>query len=104
MPRRTIPGHEIVGTVTEADDGAGVAVGDRVAVDPLLGCRDKGLEPCSECRAGRPQVCHATGRSGMLTPGHGSGYNAVYGGGWAEQVVEPAARVHPVPDGTPRRS
>ncbi|MBW3561258.1 MAG: zinc-binding dehydrogenase [Actinobacteria bacterium] len=98
MPRRTIPGHEIVGTVTEADDDAGVAVGGRVAVDPLLGCRDKGLEPCPECRAGRPQVCHATGRSGMLTPGHGSGYNAAYGGGWAEQVVAPAARVHPVPD------
>lgn len=97
MPRRTIPGHEIVGTVTQADDDAGVTLGDRVAIDPLLGCRDKGLEPCPECRAGRPQVCHAAGRSGMFTPGHGSGYNAAYGGGWAEQVVAPAERVHPVP-------
>lgn len=45
-----------------------------------------------------PTITALAGMPRRTIPGHGSGYNAVYGGGWAEQVVAPAARVHPVPD------
>lgn len=56
-----------------------------------------------ELRGGRPQLCHDVGGGGEFTPGHGAGYHADYGGGWAEEVVAPAGRVFPVPDGLDER-
>lgn len=99
VPRRIVPGHEVVGVVTEADPGAGVAVGDRVVAEPTLSCEDKGLPPCDRCRAGDDEACERVAVAGRLTPGHGFGHGARYGGGWAQEVVAPARRVLPVPDG-----
>ncbi len=53
-----VPGHEIVGVVKAAGPRAlerwGVAVGDRVAVEPFLSCRT-----CSRCVAGDYRHCKA---------------------------------------------
>ncbi|WP_417507376.1 Zn-dependent oxidoreductase [Marinomonas gallaica] len=51
FPRVT--GHEFSGVVTAlADDVEGLAVGDRVCVDPVISCGT-----CYPCRAGRHNVC-----------------------------------------------
>jgi L-idonate 5-dehydrogenase len=46
-------GHEFVGEVAQVGAGVqGVAVGDRIAVDPSLACR-----ACRSCREGRENLC-----------------------------------------------
>jgi len=45
------PGHEFCGVV-ERVDGPAVQVGERVVVDPNLGCGE-----CPYCQAGRPNLC-----------------------------------------------
>jgi 2-desacetyl-2-hydroxyethyl bacteriochlorophyllide A dehydrogenase len=48
-----VMGHEAVGTVVEAaPDVAGVAEGDFVAINPVVGCGE-----CRYCRAGDDNVC-----------------------------------------------
>ncbi len=76
-----IPGHEIAGTVV--DVGATVttvAVGDRVAVDPLRPCRT-----CDACRAGRPSLCATL-----------QAYGATHDGGFAPYTAVEAVNVHKI--------
>ena len=48
-----IVGHECCGEIVECGSGVnGVAAGDRVAIDPVLGCGS-----CRACRAGRANAC-----------------------------------------------
>jgi len=91
-------GHEIVGTVSHAGSAAGIAEGTRVVAEPILSCRDRGFAPCDACRAGEDHRCGRAAEAGTLPAGHGFGFNARYGGGWAEQLVVPAWRCLPVPD------
>lgn len=93
-----IPGHEVVGVVTEAPSDAAVAEGDRVVVEPLLSCRDKGFAPCARCEAGDDHVCEHFADGGNQHPGAGFGLNARYGGGWCQELVAPAHRAFKVPD------
>ena len=95
-----VPGHEIVGVVSGAGRHAGIAEGTRVVAEPLLSCRDRGREEdeCSHCRSGLFWHCDAAPDGGSLDPGQGFGFNARYGGGWAQQLVAPASRCVPVPD------
>lgn len=55
-PAPFVPGHEIVGVVEAAGDRAlerwGVEVGQRVAVELFLACRE-----CDRCRAGHYRLC-----------------------------------------------
>jgi L-iditol 2-dehydrogenase len=77
-------GHEVVGTVSET--GPGVtrwSVGDRVILNPMLACRQKGLEPCPACRRGDYGVC----RRATDGTGHISGFSPLTGGGWSEGMV-----------------
>lgn len=62
-------GHECAGTVVQAGPAAGVRVGQRVAVDPLVACGQ-----CDQCLAGRENTC----RSQMFLgcPGQLEGSNA----------------------------
>jgi threonine dehydrogenase-like Zn-dependent dehydrogenase len=57
----TIPGHEPLGIIDEIGERAaarwGVAVGDRVAVEPLIPC-----EQCEACRSGERTRCSGWGR------------------------------------------
>ncbi len=77
-------GHEVVATVTETGpDVTGWAVGDRVVVNPLLSCAQKGADQCPACRRGDYGVCRrATDGRGGLT-----GFSPLAGGGWSDELL-----------------
>lgn len=88
-------GHEIVATVAEA----GPAVerwssGDRVIVNPMLSCRQKGLEPCAACARGDYGVC----RRATDGTGHITGFSPLTGGGWGDELVVHESQLHPQGD------
>ncbi|GHA60606.1 L-idonate 5-dehydrogenase [Streptomyces tauricus] len=93
-----ILGHEIVGTVlaygagADADADGTPAPGTEVAVHPATPCG-----ACPECTAGRRNVCRDTRYLGSAarTP-HVQG-------GFATQVVVPAAQLRPLPPNLPLR-
>jgi 2-desacetyl-2-hydroxyethyl bacteriochlorophyllide A dehydrogenase len=86
-PRRIPPlvmGHEVVGTVDAAGDGAAAdLIGRRVVVMPVVSCGS-----CELCREGRPNLCRDRVLMGMNFPG-----------GFAEACTIPATHVLPVPEG-----
>jgi D-arabinose 1-dehydrogenase-like Zn-dependent alcohol dehydrogenase len=64
-----VPGHEFAGIVvalgSDVDPAAdGIAVGDRVAVDPSLYCME-----CHYCRIGRNNLCERWNAIGVSRPG-----------------------------------
>ncbi|HWK26590.1 MAG TPA: alcohol dehydrogenase catalytic domain-containing protein [Solirubrobacter sp.] len=78
------PGHELVATVSAVGSAVhGIAVGDRVVVEPSLVCGE-----CRNCRSGRYNVCDRLLVIGCQAPG-----------GMADYLAVPAAKVVPVPDG-----
>ncbi len=79
-----IPGHEGAGEVAALGDGVeGLAVGQRVAIEPALSCGT-----CEFCREGRPNICpHVVFRS---TPPHN--------GLMCEFAVLLAEQCLPIPD------
>ncbi|MEJ2503718.1 MAG: zinc-binding dehydrogenase [Gemmatimonadota bacterium] len=77
-------GHEIVATVLEAGPAVtGWSEGDRVIVNPMLSCVQKGLEPCPACARGDYGVC----RRATDGTGHITGFSPLTGGGWGDQLV-----------------
>ncbi|GAB2477629.1 2,3-butanediol dehydrogenase [Xylanimonas ulmi] len=77
-------GHEFAGVVAEVGEGAqGVAVGDRVVVEPYIVCGR-----CDACERGRYNVCATLGFVGL------SGF----GGGFSRYVVAETRWVHPLGD------
>ena len=69
-----IPGHEVVGTVTEVGNLVqGIAVGDNVLVYPWIGCGN-----CAACRIGNDNVCDTPRSLGVFQ-----------NGGYAEYVLVP---------------
>ena len=92
-------GHEIAGEVVEVGPDCDVAVGTPVAVDPVIACAARGIEPpCPKCAAGAASACTNIG-TGVLTQGMGLGFTAGLGGGWSEQVVAHRSQLHPLPGG-----
>ena len=83
-----VPGHEIVGELPN---------GQRVVVQPALGCAVRGLEPCPECAAGLPALCRHT-IDGTISAGLQTGYCRDCGGGWSEALVAHESQLHEVPD------
>lgn len=82
-------GHEVVGTVVAYGDGAsGPVAGTAVAVHPATPC---GV--CPECADGRRNVCRDTRYLGSAAR-----FPHVQGG-FAAQVVVPAAQLRPLPAG-----
>lgn len=76
-------GHEFCGTVLEAGPGvAGVAPGDRVAVEPHYRCGT-----CPRCESGEYNICRHFGFAGLMGDG-----------GMAERAVVPAYMLHRLPD------
>jgi 2-desacetyl-2-hydroxyethyl bacteriochlorophyllide A dehydrogenase len=59
-----IPGHEVSAVVEQAGEAAGLAPGQRVAVDPVFACGT-----CYPCRTGRPNVCAALAVLGIHRDG-----------------------------------
>jgi uncharacterized zinc-type alcohol dehydrogenase-like protein len=93
QPFPVVPGHEIVGTVTEI--GSGVTkhqVGDRVGV----GCMVNSCGDCANCRNGDEQYC----LSGMVPTYAGTDRDGTTTqGGYSTHVVVDADYVLSVPDG-----
>jgi propanol-preferring alcohol dehydrogenase len=82
-----VPGHQIVGTVERAGEGAErFAVGDRVGV-PWLGWTDG---ECRYCRSGRENLCDRA---------RFTGYDI--DGGYAEAAVADERFCFPIPEGYP---
>ncbi len=82
-----VMGHEFAGVVAAlGEDVTGVAIGARVAVNPLVSC-----ESCDQCAAGREQRCRKRRSIGV---------NLGLQGGFAEYVVAPARNAIPLADST----
>lgn len=97
-----VPGHEVVADVVAVGPAAtGVEEGQRVVLDPWLGCRPRGIEPiCPACRAGDNSLCHNF-TVGDLGPGLHVGVTTGAPGGWADLLPAHCSMVVPVPDGLP---
>lgn len=81
-------GHEIAGTVAAIGDGvSGIAVGDRVAVNPSRWC-----ETCPNCRAGRHNLCDNIYFMGSAskTPHMQGGFSSLFDAVPAQCVKLPA--------------
>lgn len=97
-------GHEIAGTVVEAGHDCPVAVGTRVAVDPVIPCLPRGIDPpCAHCARGWTSCCLNLD-SHVATGGRALGYTQGLGAGWAEQVLGHRSMLHPIPDGVPEQA
>ncbi len=77
-----IMGHEVVGEVVSAPQGAPYQDGQRVLVDPCVACGW-----CHLCRAGKPNLCINGGLLGRDVDGV-----------FAQYVAAPVSRLIPVPD------
>ena len=91
-------GHENVGTVVEAGPAAGVEVGARVVVEPLLPCVTRGFtDLCAACARGDYNLCSRFAE-GTLAPGIGHGTCRDVGGSWGEIMLAHRSRLVLVPD------
>lgn len=82
-PPRVCPGHEISGEVVEVAGPAGrIKVGDRVAVEPLVVCRE-----CWACRTGDYQLCSQMRLLGTHRDG-----------GFTEYLRMPTYALYPLPE------
>ncbi|WP_171631401.1 zinc-dependent alcohol dehydrogenase [Paenibacillus plantarum] len=76
-------GHELAGVVERIGDGVVKwKVGDRVCIDPLIGCGK-----CQECLVGHKHRCRESGEIGLQFPG-----------GWQEFLVMPSTNLYKLPD------
>jgi threonine dehydrogenase-like Zn-dependent dehydrogenase len=96
-----VPGHEVVGVVTEEVVGAeGVALtaGSRVVLQPVLGCTARGIEPpCPACQAGQVGNCGNLA-FGHIRPGLQTGFCTDTGGGWSTSgLVAHPSQLYGVP-------
>jgi len=79
-----VPGHEVVGRVVAlGSDVTGVALGDRVGVQPLWSTCGR----CAACLRGQDQLCPTKQITGETVHG-----------GYARLMLATAAHAHPVPD------
>jgi threonine dehydrogenase-like Zn-dependent dehydrogenase len=87
-------GHENVGKVVEVGaEGGAWKVGDRVIVNPMLSCTQRGLEACPACARGEYGLCRSTG-DGELGGGPMIGYSPRAGGGWSDSFVAHRTQLH----------
>lgn len=84
-----VPGHEVV---ADTDDGR------RVVLEPVLGCRTRGIEPmCPSCAAGRLGNCERLA-FGDIDAGLQSGFCCDTGGGWSTEMLAHPSQLHDVPE------
>ncbi len=97
LPRMpAVFGLDTAGEVAEVGDGVhGIAVGDRVYVNPALYCGS-----CHYCRRGLPLYCEIGALQGYFgfRPGAEALLNAWPHGGFCEYVTAPAANLVKLPD------
>ena len=95
-----ILGHEILGEVVE--ENSGFSAGERVVIEPALGCEVRGIEPrCAYCASGRYALCVNVTR-GDISPGIQTGFCGDTGGGWSQgTIVAHPSQLHRVPGAVP---
>lgn len=87
-------GHENVGHIAETGtDAGGWSVGDGVVVNPMLGCTQRGLDPCPACVRGEYGLCRRT-TDGAIGTGPMIGYCPAVGGGWSRFFVAHRSQLH----------
>lgn len=87
-------GHENVGELAELGAAVdGWSEGERVVVNPMLACAQRGLDPCAACLRGETGLCRRT-VEGALGVGPMAGYNPTVGGGWAASFVAHRSQLH----------
>lgn len=85
-------GHEAVARRTDT--------GERVVLDPWLGCAARGVRPpCPACAAGRHPACRELAGGGLLPPALHLGNCAGAPGVHAERFCAHESQLHPVPAG-----
>src|SRR5215207_3616787 len=92
-----VMGHEVVGVVTE--DNSGFRAGERVILEPALGCGVRGIDPpCPYCASGRHALCLNVAK-GDISPGIQTGFCHDTGGGWSQRtLVAHPSQLHLVPE------
>ena len=92
-------GHENVCLVEEAGpDVTRWHAGDRVVVEPTLGCAAREITPrCPACAEGRFTLCQNF-LAGPLPVGSMIGWNNFTGGSWSQQFVAHESQLYRVPD------
>jgi threonine dehydrogenase-like Zn-dependent dehydrogenase len=90
-----VPGHEVVGELL--DDVDDLPTGTRIALQPVLSCLARGLDPCPNCVEGLTGRCDRV-TTGHLSAGLQTGYCADTGGGWSKMFVAHRSQLHALPD------
>lgn len=92
-------GHEVVGEIAELGEGVeGYQVSDRIAIEPVLSCEIRGIEPaCHQCRRGHFANCENI-TQGNISAGIQTGYCRDTGGGWSPYFLAHKSQIHRVPD------
>jgi threonine dehydrogenase-like Zn-dependent dehydrogenase len=95
-----VMGHEVVGEIVE--DNSGFRAGERVVLEPALGCAVRGIDPpCPYCASGRRALCLNVAR-GDISRGIQTGFCRDTGGGWSRgTLVAHPSQLHRVPDAVP---
>jgi threonine dehydrogenase-like Zn-dependent dehydrogenase len=95
-------GHETVGRVIETGpEVERVREGERVVLEPALGCEVRGIDPpCTMCARGDYACCENVTK-GDISAGIQTGYCRDTGGAWSEGFVAHESQLHPVPDDVP---
>lgn len=95
-----VMGHEVFGVV--AEDNSGFSAGERVVLEPALGCAVRGINPpCAYCASGRYALCVNVAK-GDIAPGIQTGFCGDTGGGWSEEtLVAHPSQLHEVPEDVP---
>jgi threonine dehydrogenase-like Zn-dependent dehydrogenase len=94
-----IPGHEFCAVVDEVGPGVTkVQPGDRVAVDPVISCLQRGFDPvCRNCAEGMPNVCERFDQPGDVDCATVSlGFSRKTGGGMSQEVVAHESMLYPI--------
>ena len=92
-------GHEVVADVVAlGPEAEGVAIGDRVVLNPWLSCAPRGVTPlCAACEVGDFSLC-ASFAVGPISPGIHTGTSKDASGGYAELMPAHDSMLFKVPD------
>ena len=95
-----VMGHEVVGEIVE--DNSSFRAGERVVLEPALGCAVRGIDPpCPYCASGSNALCLNVAR-GDISPGIQTGFCRDTGGGWSRgTLVAHPSQLHRVPQAIP---
>ena len=95
-----VVGHEVFGKVVE--DNSGFRAGERIVLEPALGCAVRGMDPpCPYCASGRYALCLNVAK-GDISPGIQTGFCRDTGGGWSQgTLVAHPSQLYRVPDAVP---